>query len=761
MSNFILVNLLSPWEILPLIFKRLFFLCAALLLVMLSRPAFSTHIVGGEMELEHVGDFNYVLRLIQYFDEVNGNPGARDPQISVSIFRNSDDFLMRIITMPLTSTQDVSYTVPECAIAELVTDRLIYQTTIELPPEDFSDPEGYYVVWERCCRNNVISNVFQTMDNEIGQTFFLEFPPVMKDGKPFVNSTPLLFPPLSDYACAGVFYYADFSGTDLDGDSLVYSLANPLNSSSNLPVPPPSPKPHSIIPWAEGFSVDNMVRGTPHLRVSKEGIITVTPSEIGLFVFAVKVEEYRDGLKIGEVRRDFQMLVIDCPPPGIKPMVQVKPPDSEIFTSTPDTIRFQVEESKCFELQARDRNTMETLTLMAIPVNFEGEIDSIFSLQEAFLEESNELFKVDVCLPDCPFLEGGAAVVDLVARDDACPQPLMDTVRVIMVVEPPPNEDPFFTNEEETIDVDVVSGELVDIPIEGVDPDGDFLILDIIPIGFDPDAFGIDFPVVKNEAGEIAAQLQWDTDCNTVDFTRDNFSYLLVLQDIRSCPMFAQPDTLRIDIDVELTPNTPPEVGINDDNTLVSEITVQAGKPIDLEVIGVDPDNDSLNLKLISVDGGITLDDFQFQPDSATGNVSSRFFWQTACSQLNDSLETAEFVFVFSVSDEHCVDPVTVTDTLTVKLDNIPIQRVFEKPPNVFTPNGDGINEAFFIPDLPEGNCNNRFREIRIFNRWGREVFTESNRDFLWHGTDLPPSVYYYTVIYDSFELNGIVSIVR
>ena len=46
------------------------------------------------------------------------------------------------------------------------------------------------------------------------------------------------------------------------------------------------------------------------------GSITVTPTEVGLYVFSVKADEYRDGVKIAEARRDFQMLVVDgCSPP--------------------------------------------------------------------------------------------------------------------------------------------------------------------------------------------------------------------------------------------------------------------------------------------------------------------------------------------------------------------------------------------------------------------------------------------------------------
>ncbi|UKJ07562.1 Ig-like domain-containing protein [Solitalea lacus] len=61
--------------------------------------------------------------------------------------------------------------------------------------------------------------------------------------------------------------------------------------------------------------------------------------------------------------------------------------------------------------------------------------------------------------------------------------------------------------------------------------------------------------------------------------------------------------------------------------------------------------------------------------------------------------------------------------------------------PNVFTPNGDGVNETFVIDGLAGVE-----NEIYIYNRWGNEVYKSRNYDCTWNGLDLPSATYYYVL---------------
>ena len=82
--------------------------------------------------------------------------------------------------------------------------------------------------------------------------------------------------------------------------------------------------------------------------------------------------------------------------------------------------------------------------------------------------------------------------------------------------------------------------------------------------------------------------------------------------------------------------------------------------------------------------------------------------------------------------------------------------------PNIFTPNGDGLNEEFALRlSAP------RTSEIQIFNRWGREVFHTSQYGEFWTGAGSPVGVYYYVWRYstdcDATEhtVRGIVTLAR
>jgi gliding motility-associated-like protein len=60
--------------------------------------------------------------------------------------------------------------------------------------------------------------------------------------------------------------------------------------------------------------------------------------------------------------------------------------------------------------------------------------------------------------------------------------------------------------------------------------------------------------------------------------------------------------------------------------------------------------------------------------------------------------------------------------------------------PNVFTPNGDGVNDNFRIAGLEDYDGN----ELVIINKRGKTVFSQVNYNNEWYGDDQPDDIYYY-----------------
>lgn len=78
---------------------------------------------------------------------------------------------------------------------------------------------------------------------------------------------------------------------------------------------------------------------------------------------------------------------------------------------------------------------------------------------------------------------------------------------------------------------------------------------------------------------------------------------------------------------------------------------------------------------------------------------------------------------------------VTVTDSAIVHMRNCDLVI-----PNVISPNGDGVNDVFEIDGL-QYHPNSI---LRVYNRWGQQVYYDANYQNNWDGGSLPAGVYYY-----------------
>jgi hypothetical protein len=784
------------------------------LFMMMLIPAKASHIVGGEFELIHVNGNTYRLTLILYFDSINGSPRARDISALVRFFRKRDNTPVLLIPNNVSSQtltllfdgiqRSVPYSNMECQTGELVTNKLVYTATVTLRNDVFNDPEGYYVAWERCCRNYSINNIYSETQPgpgiHAGQTFYMEFPPVVKNGQPFINNSPRLFPPLSDYACPRIPYFVDFGGIDDDGDSLVYTIVTPLNTFTADAFPPPiqigqsflqvpRPGPYRQVNWRPGFGPDNIMNGLTNLEITPDGLLTVTPNSLGLYVFAVKCEEFRGGEKIGEVRRDFQMLVLDRCPIPVPPEIAGKKLNDPVFESPALEVTFDGSESdadRCFEVRVTDPSTLlpddnfqENIRIRAVALDFKKDVSEILPpvINATISNGGEKIFQI--CLPRCPYKLTGSFKIGIVAYDDACAVPQTDTLVVTVNLDPPPNAKPEFNNPENGTEItEIVSegGPLRSWEIQVSDPDDDLIAYRLEAVGgFNLADFGMSFTAPSSDLtdGPVSKTLSWDPKCDVYDFTqKSNFELYFIAEDRNPCSLI-HGDTTHFQLSIIIVDEiTPPVI----DNSILTnadtiDVNVQMkGEPLTFNVFGSDVDNTNILLRGEGIGFNAASYGISFPSNFDQGSVESTFTWELTCDSI-DYEESNPFYFQVALIDSLNKCRFYKADTLIVAVTVEPPDVVTFIPPNVFSPNKiDDLNSFFamakydeateeFINILPEDDCFRKFVSILIYDRWGKQVFESFDRNFRWYGEGMPVGVYYYSLKFSDRDYKGIVSI--
>lgn len=660
----------------------------------------ASHIVGGEFELLHISGSSYRLNLIIYFDKLNGAAGAKDPNATVAIFRRSNDTFITNVVLPLDMESSVSYTQPECSNGEIVTDKLIYTTVITLDPAIFNEEEGYYVAWERCCRNYTITNIFsedpapQNGGIAAGQTFLLDFPPVVKNGQPFINSSPRLFPPLNDYACPNRPYYVDFAGIDDDGDSLVYSLTTPLNTHSAVALPALQPRPYPPVEWRDGFNINHVIGGNPDLKISRDGLLTATPLIQGLFVFAVKVEEYRNKELIGVSRRDFQMLVVDGCADAVPPEITGPTNVNLSYTMTGDDRCITVTVSDA-DSQKSNHNFTEKVRIRAVGLNFANKnLTEILpdDVTETLVNGSTADF--NICFPVCPFFIGGPYQVGIIAMDDACSLPLLDTLKITVNVEPPPNTDPYFTDPD-PVQLTLNEGFSSDDPslmlpadfltFEVRDNEADNLLVSVLTDGFVLNDAGIFYTVDEEQPGLVQGHLKWDAFCDIYDFTqRTTFKVTIQVDDLDECQL-NEPIEKDYNFTVVLPENAPPIIDTSltpsNNERIVSGVQRRVYEKLTFDVFGEDlVDHDYLVLDLVGIENQ-SLESLNslgvlFEKAEGLSAVQSKLTWDITCNGALDLDSVDSFDLQFLVVDDKNKCKIYKADTVEVEVKVLP-------PPNI------------------------------------------------------------------------------
>ena len=268
----------------------------------------ASHIVGGEIFYDYLGANKYKVSIVLYRD-CNSTGAVYDNPLSLGIFSNTGTLLYNeLISFPGSTNVPITFSNP-CVTPpnDICIEKAIYTTILDLPPR----VGGYSLAYQRCCRGpNVINLLYP---DKTGLTLMAHIPGLETNFQQ--NSSPRFtgYPPT--LLCNNEELVFNHSAIDPDGDILVYSLVPPNSGASDVnpaPNPPPSP-PYNPVVWLNGFTTNNPLGNGASISIDPNtGLLKASPKMLGLFVVGIRVQEFRNGVLVGETIRDFLFRVINC-----------------------------------------------------------------------------------------------------------------------------------------------------------------------------------------------------------------------------------------------------------------------------------------------------------------------------------------------------------------------------------------------------------------------------------------------------------------
>lgn len=255
---------------------------------------YASHAEGGDLTYTCLGNNQYRLRLAFYRDCAGSNAPA-NVNINISSASCNQNFNTTLYPIPGTG-QDVTPICPqittECAGGTYPgVQEWIYEGNIILPQQC----TDWVFSFTLCCRNAAISTINSPGSQNIYIETHLNNVAAPCNNSPSFSNRPIPF------VCVGQTYCFNHGAVDPDGDSLAYSLVDPLSG------------PTTPVSFIAPYSALNPLPSSPAITLNPvTGDICMSPSQILVAVMAVRVEEWRNGVLIGSVTRDIQVKTVMC-----------------------------------------------------------------------------------------------------------------------------------------------------------------------------------------------------------------------------------------------------------------------------------------------------------------------------------------------------------------------------------------------------------------------------------------------------------------
>ncbi len=249
------------------------------LLLFTNLSSFATHLRGGEIRTTHISGQTYKISVVLYLDNTTGQ-GASSTESSIEVC-TGDGPVMQLSRTSITPISNATNT----SLA-------IYEGT-----HTYSS-SGRYQISARI--TNRTANILNYTHSEETPMFLWT---VVNTA--FANSTPFL-PLLSFEAGVKQPFVLDLSATDTEGDSITYTVQK--LSKTN-------PGTCAVRTTDNEYLYPNDVNaaGTFAVDAVKRKLIWTAPTQVGQYIYALVVHEWRNGIRISETYREGVVVVTDKP----------------------------------------------------------------------------------------------------------------------------------------------------------------------------------------------------------------------------------------------------------------------------------------------------------------------------------------------------------------------------------------------------------------------------------------------------------------